>query len=90
MERFSCRNWWAIVPAVAGIFFPLREPLGFDAREFSPGMVVRITFAAADTRSFERARLMLAKVGDAKVSTRVRPRPFPRKAVRSLKRQFVR
>jgi len=57
-----------IAPAVAGLFFPLREPLGFDARELSPSLVERITYASAETRSFERAKLVLDKVGDAKVS----------------------
>jgi len=56
-------------PAVAGLFFPLRETLGFDARELTPGLVERIAFAASDTRSFRRAKLVLEKVGDAVVST---------------------
>jgi hypothetical protein len=42
--------------------------LGLDARELSPGLVERIVFTAAETRSFERAELMLDKVGDASVS----------------------
>jgi len=46
----------------------MRETLGFDARELSPGLVERITFSAAETRSFERATLILNKVGDATVS----------------------
>jgi len=40
-----------------------------DARELSPGLVMRIAFSAAETRSFERARLTLERVGDAQVST---------------------
>jgi|SRR5271169_493509 len=64
----TCKNWSAIAPAVGGLFFPLRETLGFDARELSPGLVERITFSAAETRSFERATLILSKVGDATVS----------------------
>ena len=56
-------------PAVAGLFFPLRETLGFDARELTPGLVERIAFAASETRSFQRAKLVLEKVGDAVVST---------------------
>jgi hypothetical protein len=43
--------------------------LGFDARGLSPGLVGRVTFTAAETRSFERARRVLEKVGDAAVST---------------------
>ena len=56
-------------PAVAGLFFPLRETLGFDARELTPGLVERITFSASETRSFLRAKLVLEKVGDAVLST---------------------
>jgi hypothetical protein len=46
----------------------MRETLGFDARDLSPGLVERIVFSAAETRSFERATLILSKVGDAAVS----------------------
>jgi hypothetical protein len=42
--------------------------LGFDARELTPGLVTRMMFAAAETRSFQRAELVLEKVGDAVVS----------------------
>ena len=58
-----------IAPVVAGLFFPLRETLGFDARELTPGLLARIVFAAAETRSFDRAKLVLEKVGGAVVST---------------------
>jgi hypothetical protein len=43
--------------------------LGFDARELTPGLVTRITYSAAETRSFARAKIVLEKVGDATVST---------------------
>ena len=43
--------------------------MGFDARELTPGLLARIVFAAAETRSFDRAKLVLEKVGDAVVST---------------------
>lgn len=46
----------------------MREALGLDARTLSPGMVERVVFSAAETRSFERAKLVLEKVGDAAVS----------------------
>ena len=59
-----------IALAVAGLFFPLRETLGFDARELTPGLVMRIAFSAAETRSFQRAELVLGKVGDALVSAK--------------------
>lgn len=58
----------AIAPPVGGIFSPLRETLGFDARELTPGMVSRIAFAAAETRSFARATIVLKHVGDVTVS----------------------
>lgn len=56
------------VRAVGDLFFPLRETLGFDARDLSPGLVERIIFSAAETRSFARATVILRKVGDAAVS----------------------
>ncbi len=40
----------------------------FDPRELTPGLVQRIVFAAAETRSFKCAKLVLEKVGDAVVS----------------------
>ena len=58
----------AYCPGCRRFFFPLREALGLNAREQSPGLVERIAFAAAETRSFERAALVLRKVGDATVS----------------------
>ena len=56
------------VVIVAGIFFPIRETLGLDARALSPGMVERVTFSAAETRSFARAELALEKIGGVAVS----------------------
>jgi hypothetical protein len=47
----------------------MRETLGFDARELTPGLVERIVYAAAETRSFQRGKLALKKIGDAVVST---------------------
>lgn len=46
----------------------MRTILGFDARELSPGVTFRMGHAAAETRSFERAALVLEKVGDVTVS----------------------
>ena len=59
-----------IAPAAAGAFSPLREALGFDARELTPLLVQRITFAAAETRSFERAAIVMKQVGDQPVSAK--------------------
>ena len=46
----------------------MREELGLDARELSPGLVERVAFVAAETRSFGRAELLMDKIGDAAVS----------------------
>lgn len=46
----------------------MREELGLDSRELSPGLIERVTFVAAETRSFDRAELMMDKIGDAAVS----------------------
>ena len=42
--------------------------MGFDARELTPGLVERITFAGAESRSFKRARIVMSKVGGEAVS----------------------
>lgn len=48
-----------IAPAAAGLFFPLRETLGFDAREMTPRVVRKVTVLAAETRSFKRCVIAL-------------------------------
>jgi hypothetical protein len=57
------------VPAVAGIFFPLRENLGFDARALTPLVVRKITMLSAETRSFMRAVIALREA-DVRVSAK--------------------
>lgn len=52
-----------IVSAAAELFFPLREALGLDARELSPGLVQRIAWLSAETRSYHRAEMVLKKLG---------------------------
>lgn len=49
------------MPVVAGLFFPLREALGLDARELTPTMIERITCVSAETRSYHRAEIVLRK-----------------------------
>jgi hypothetical protein len=44
--------------------------LGFDARELTPLLVARVIFAAAETRSFERAEIVAEKVGGEGVSAK--------------------
>jgi hypothetical protein len=60
----------AIVPRVVGTFSPLREALGFDARELTPLLVLRVIVAAAETRSFQRAAIVIEQVGGQKVSAK--------------------
>jgi len=44
--------------------------MGFDARELTPGLVERITFAGAESRSFKRATIVMNKVGGQVVSAK--------------------
>lgn len=57
-------------PRVVGAFSPLREAFGFDARQLTPLLVQRIVVAAAETRSFKRAAIVLERVGGQKVSAK--------------------
>ena len=59
-----------IAPNAVGAFFPLRETLGFDARELTPLLVQRIAVAAAEARSFKRAAIVMKQVGDQGVSAK--------------------
>jgi hypothetical protein len=53
------QNCEATARTVIGLFSPLREPLGFDARELTPVLVHRLTRTAAETRSFARAAIVM-------------------------------
>jgi hypothetical protein len=44
--------------------------LGFDARELTPLLVQRLTVAGAETRSFQRAAIVMRDVGDQGVSAK--------------------
>lgn len=44
--------------------------MGFDARELTPLLVQRVTVAAAETRSFKRAAIVMAGVGGQGVSAK--------------------
>jgi hypothetical protein len=44
--------------------------MGFDARDVTPGLIGRITFAAAESRSFKRATIVMDKVGGQPVSAK--------------------
>lgn len=50
------------------IFFPLRERLGFDAREFTPQAILRIVVAGSEIRSSQRAEIILRDIADLIVS----------------------
>jgi hypothetical protein len=65
------------VTAVGGLFFPQREALGLDARELTPGLVQRIAYATAETRSFARAAIVLKEVGGCPVSAKTIHRVAP-------------
>jgi hypothetical protein len=64
------KNRSVTVPRVAGTFSPLREALGFDARELTPLLVLRVTVAAAETRSFKRATIVVDGVGGQAISAK--------------------
>lgn len=55
---------------VGGIFFPHRETLGFDARELTPLLVARAVTAAAQTRSFDKAAIVMKEVAGQPVSAK--------------------
>lgn len=54
----------------AGIFFPHREAFGFDARELTPMMIKPIVVAAAFTRAFEKAAIVMQEVAGQAVSAK--------------------
>lgn len=54
---------------VSEVFFPLREALGFDAREFTPRVIRKIKVLAAEVRSFPRATICLREA-DVSVSAK--------------------
>ena len=63
-------NRRATAPDVAGGFSPLREALGLDARELTPLLVQRVTFAGVEARSFKRGALVMRQVGGQPVSAK--------------------
>jgi len=62
MGRSHCRKLSATAASAGGLFFPNRVALGFDARQFTPLMVQRMMVAAAETRSFKRAAIVIKHV----------------------------
>jgi hypothetical protein len=70
MGTWRFPTWSATVASVAAIFFPLRELLGFDARELTPLLVKKVVVTAADTRSFQATARVLRDGGDQPVSAK--------------------
>jgi hypothetical protein len=60
-------------PAVGGLFFPQREALGFDSREYTPALAQRIVYAGGEV-SFERASVLLKQLGGNDVSAKTTER----------------
>ena len=48
----------------------MRETLGFDARELTPTVVLKIAVLAAETRSFVRAEKVVSTVAGLEVSAK--------------------
>jgi len=61
MEECNFKSWLVIVLPVGGTFSPLRERLGFHARELTPKVIRKITVLAGETRSYKRAVIALAE-----------------------------
>jgi hypothetical protein len=68
--RWSSWSPKLTAPAVGGIFFPQRVRLGLDSRELTPGLVEKIVFGGAESRSEKRAQVVLQKVGGCDVSVK--------------------
>jgi hypothetical protein len=68
MEGWKSRNRGVVATAVGGLFFPQREALGFSSRELTPQLAQRIVHAAAETRSFERASIVLNEIAGCEIS----------------------
>lgn len=59
MEGWNFKSWSVIVLPVGGTFSPLRERLGFHARELTPKVIRKITVLAGETRSYKRGVIAL-------------------------------
>lgn len=58
-----------IAVAVVGLFFPQRESLGLDSRESTPGFKRQLVILNAETRSLDRASVVMKRVLGFSVST---------------------
>ena len=68
----ASRQWNPKLTALVagGIFFPQRGRLGLGSRELTPGLVAKIVFAGAESRSEKRAQIVMEKVGDCQISVK--------------------
>ena len=57
MESSCSRKSLVTALPVGRLFFPQREKLGFDARQLTPLLVLRVVVAAAQTRAFTKAAI---------------------------------
>lgn len=68
MDLSKCWNPVGTVTAVGGLFFPQRKRLGLDSRQLTPALVQRVVYATAESRSHQRATVVLQQVGGNHVS----------------------
>lgn len=68
MGRWSSWKPSPIAGLVAGLFFPQRVALGFDARESTPGFKRQVVVLNAETRSAKRASIVMEQTYGFKVS----------------------
>jgi hypothetical protein len=62
MARSTLRKPWRIAVAVDGLFFPQRRALGLDARQSTPGFKRQAILLCAETRSYQRAAIVMRQV----------------------------
>lgn len=70
MARPSWRKFAATAGNVGSLFFPQREVLGLGRDTFSPSVRAKVAIVAVETRSYERAAVVLEKVGEIEISGR--------------------
>jgi hypothetical protein len=68
--KSSWRKSAATAQNVGGLFFPQREVLGLSRDTFSPSVRAKVALVAVETRSYERAAIVLDKVGEITISGR--------------------
>jgi hypothetical protein len=74
MDRSTCWKRKRIAVAGDGLFCPPRIALGFDARESTPGCQRQAVVLNAETRSFQRAAVVLQEVFGFSISANMMER----------------